>query len=64
MPWPRWREGRCTFGDKCTYAHGEAELRALPSEGSALDHPGPPHLPKLWGPCSALHLVMRSMEIA
>ena len=23
----------CTFGDRCNYAHGEGELRALPPEG-------------------------------
>ncbi|BDA44874.1 probable mRNA decay activator protein ZFP36L1 at N-terminal half [Coccomyxa sp. Obi] len=29
----KWQEGRCTFGDRCNYAHGEAELRPLPPEG-------------------------------
>lgn len=29
----RWQEGRCTFGERCNYAHGEAELRPLPPEG-------------------------------
>lgn len=29
----RWQDGRCTFGDRCNYAHGEAELRPLPPEG-------------------------------
>ena len=29
----RWQDGRCTFGDRCNYAHGEAEMRALPPEG-------------------------------
>ncbi len=32
-PLCRWQEGRCTFGDRCNYAHGEAELRPLPPEG-------------------------------
>ena len=29
----RWQEGRCTFGERCNYAHGEADLRPLPAEG-------------------------------
>ena len=29
----RWQEGKCTFGDRCNYAHGEADLRPLPPEG-------------------------------
>ena len=29
----RWQDGRCTYGDRCNYAHGEADLRALPPEG-------------------------------
>ena len=29
----RWQEGRCTFGERCNYAHGEADLRPLPPEG-------------------------------
>ena len=29
----RFQEGTCTFGDKCNYAHGEAELRSLAPEG-------------------------------
>ena len=33
LPLCRWQEGRCTFGERCNYAHGEAELRPLPPEG-------------------------------
>lgn len=29
----RWQDGMCTFGDRCNYAHGEGELRALAPEG-------------------------------
>ena len=27
-PLCRWKDGRCSYGDSCKYAHGEAELRA------------------------------------
>ncbi|KAL6762153.1 hypothetical protein V8C86DRAFT_2521547 [Haematococcus lacustris] len=27
-----WADGRCRFGDTCRYAHGESQLRALPSD--------------------------------
>ena len=33
FPLCRWQEGRCSFGDRCNYAHGEAEMRPLPPEG-------------------------------
>ncbi|KFM24953.1 Zinc finger CCCH domain-containing protein 36 [Auxenochlorella protothecoides] len=26
----RWLEGNCRFGNRCNFAHGEAELRGLP----------------------------------
>ena len=29
----RFMEGTCNFGDRCNYAHGEADLRQLPPEG-------------------------------
>jgi hypothetical protein len=29
----RWLNGDCRFGDRCNFAHGEAELRALPGRG-------------------------------
>ncbi len=32
----RFAEGNCSFGDRCNYAHGEAELRALPAEGQKI----------------------------
>lgn len=38
----RWANGECRFGDRCNFAHGEQELRALPprSEGSYGAGPG------------------------
>eukprot|EP00920_Eleutheroschizon_duboscqi_P027040 GHVT01066183.1.p1 GENE.GHVT01066183.1~~GHVT01066183.1.p1 ORF type:complete len:343 (+),score=20.45 GHVT01066183.1:1287-2315(+) len=27
---PRWKEGHCSLGDSCTFAHGEHELRSRP----------------------------------
>ena len=32
----RYREGRCNYGDRCSYAHGEADLRKLPPEGEQI----------------------------
>lgn len=29
----RWLSGECRFGDRCNFAHGEHELRALPPRG-------------------------------
>jgi hypothetical protein len=31
----RWREGTCTNGDNCKYAHGEADLRTMGAGGRA-----------------------------
>jgi hypothetical protein len=32
-PFPRWLDGDCRFGDRCNFAHGDAELRAMPEGG-------------------------------
>ena len=32
----RFAEGHCPFGDRCNYAHGEADLRVLPPEGQQI----------------------------
>lgn len=29
----RWEAGHCRFGDRCNFAHGDEELRALPPRG-------------------------------
>ena len=44
----RWKDGHCSYGEGCKYAHGEAELRAnivaaqqfegLPGPGAPLTH--------------------------
>jgi hypothetical protein len=31
----RWMNGECRFGDRCNFAHGENELRKMPSDGGA-----------------------------
>lgn len=31
----RWQAGHCRFGDRCNFAHGEEELRALPPKGNS-----------------------------
>ncbi len=33
------RTGRCTWGDKCSFAHGEAELRAATAAATADEYP-------------------------
>ena len=30
----RWKNGHCRFGERCNFAHGEEELRRLPSRGN------------------------------
>lgn len=37
----RWLQGDCRFGDRCNFAHGEHELRALPPRENGAGAPAP-----------------------
>ncbi|KAL6771649.1 hypothetical protein ACKKBG_A27235 [Auxenochlorella protothecoides x Auxenochlorella symbiontica] len=49
----RWQEGNCRFGNRCNFAHGEAELRGLPPRsrgpsGGPYSQVGPGAGPGTW----------------